>query len=450
MQFEIQKNILKYILQKEGVGKYVQYVKPGLFDAVFHQSILIALKAYYTAYSAIPSKHAILDLLADQVEDKKSLSLIEASLDDLLQPIDTDYEYTEARFVEHVKSEAVTKYVIKYSTPDSDDIDEMAKDLSFIQSIGVPQISQRRDSKEDWALKPHSIDDVTPTFIESFNELIGHGGWYAPQLVKYLAPSKSFKTGLGLCFGQGFTELNKNVLYIDTENGTDELLLRHKQLLFKATAEEILSGKYDDKLELYSKETNTGRIIFDVVERGPNCIKQVCNIMDELKAKGIHIHVVIIDYMSNLAKTPLDVAKRVGIEQVDLDVIDMNNKYGIFTISPSQVKHESDKKHKFDRGDFPDDNAQSNRLHAGYGFCRTPDEKLAGVARLEIIVQRVGLSGDDLYTPAYLKINPACMDIKEITYGEYMELMNQVGALKADNDAGAPEVALTHNSNFKL
>lgn len=116
--------------------------------------------------------------------------------------------------------------------------------------------------------------------------------------------------------------------------------------------------------------------------------------------------VIMIDY-ADLLK-PIDpkiTEKRLMIQHVYFDLINLNNKWDTWSMTPTPVGKKAVEKAIIKITDFAKDFGKAYNCHSAWALCRTPEERAAGTARLIPVTQRDGVSYATLLYKYFLYIN---------------------------------------------
>ena len=197
--------------------------------------------------------------------------------------------------------------------------------------------------------------------------------------------------------------MRKTVLYIDTENGQEQIMDRFIQSSLNKTKKEIYSGEYDKKEQQYIRKLNRFGVEL-IVERVPAMVTNCNYIRDrilKLRSQGIKVNVVMIDYLAKMASISgdKDDFERIGnayidaqnlAEELDIDCIWTANH-----VTRQAYKH---RKTRYEENDIAKCVDIVRNSVAIFGLNCTEQEEREGIQRLELCVMRDGKpSGRALY-----------------------------------------------------
>ena len=191
--------------------------------------------------------------------------------------------------------------------------------------------------------------------------------------------------------------MKKNVLYIDTENGKNQIMERMVQSTLNKTKLEILSGEFDKLEQKHMRKYKRLGVDF-IVERVPALVADsnyIKNLIQKVEANsGIKINVLIIDYAAKLASTLKDREDTERISNVYIDLDNLATECSIDHIWTAQhVKREasSHKETRYEDNDIASAISIVRHAQCILGLNSTQDEEDNGIQRLEVVVQRDGV-----------------------------------------------------------
>src|SRR5699024_5039496 len=87
--------------------------------------------------------------------------------------------------------------------------------------------------------------DIVPTPYWQLNKLSNANGYSRGSIFVLLDKPKAKKTFALINIARGYLAMKKNVLYIDTENGKNQIMERMIQSTLNKTKKDIMSGEFD-------------------------------------------------------------------------------------------------------------------------------------------------------------------------------------------------------------
>lgn len=439
---EFQTEILRYFIQaKEGI-LIMPKIKPGYFTLIEHSIILEALTKATRKYKRIPSQPVLIEVMKTMLTSRDYVDLL--TKDDVPE---------------------VTKIIKNlYHNPLSDE--DIIKDniFKFAAYLEVKDLNERTDftdfdsfaayqeefSKIMSASKPSSEKDeplymvkdvvtrqllrkidpeVIPTPFKQLNDLTNGGGYEKGSILVLLDKAKAKKTFTLVNIARGYLSQRKSVLYIDTENGKNQIMSRMVQSALNKTKKEMLSGDYD-KMEksLMRKYARLG--VEFVVEKVPakvadaNYIKAIIQKVEA--ERGIKIKMLMIDYPAKLASTSKEKDDFERISNVYIDIanlaseLDIEHVWGANHVTRDAMKR---KFTRYEEGDIALCIDISRHAHAVIGLNSTEEEEANNIQRAEIVVQRDGIP----HGRALFHINVENQRMKEFTKEQRIKYDESVG-----------------------
>ena len=197
---------------------------------------------------------------------------------------------------------------------------------------------------------------------------------------------------------RGYLKMKKKVLYIDLENGEDEIQIRLEQSVAKRTKKEILSGDFDEKTQkTLRKYKRLGAEL--VVKRFPAFATNAHHIqvyMDFLyREYGIRFDELIIDYAALLGATSgkIDDNDRISDVYVELANLASNPSNNIEHIwTAHHIKRDAHKREEscYEGNDIAKCIDIVRHSQAIFGLNRNDDDLANDVFRMEVVEQRDG------------------------------------------------------------
>lgn len=239
--------------------------------------------------------------------------------------------------------------------------------------------------------------DVVPTPFWQLNRLGNGDGYPKNSLFVLIDRPKRRKTFALINIARGYLAMKKNVLYIDTENGKNQLMDRMIQSTLNKTKREMLTGDYDKMEQRHMRKYKRLGVEF-IVERVPATIADCNTIMNLVRKleteKGIKVHVIMIDYAAKLASIARDRDDVERINNVYIDIDNMGDELGIDAVWTAQHVTREGAKHqetKYEDNDIASAISIIRNAKCVMGLNSTQDEEEHNIMRMEVVVQRDGV-----------------------------------------------------------
>ena len=229
------------------------------------------------------------------------------------------------------------------------------------------------------------------------NRLSSAGGYGLGSVIVIMDRPKRLKTFALIQFARGYMRMKKKVLFIDLENGEDNLAMRLEQSVSKLDKKTLLSGKEDKKVQkVLRRYKRMGGEVH--IRRLPaaSSTNHIQAVIDEMyREYGIKFDILIIDYialMGALNKSrDMGETSNIGQSYVDVSNLALRNKFehvitAQHVIRSAYVRSET----CYVENDVAKSVDIIRHAHVVYGLNRTPEEEEAGIVRLEVIAQRDG------------------------------------------------------------
>ena len=166
--------------------------------------------------------------------------------------------------------------------------------------------------------------NIIPTPYWQLNALSNANGYPKNSIFVLLDRLKARKTFGLINISRGYLSMKKNVLYIDTENGKNNIMERMIQSTLNKTKLDLLSGEYDKIEQRHMRKYKRLKVEF-IVERVPalvsdcNTIKNIINKVESeldlkinvpeekiyIRADGRRLYRVMENLFSNISKYSL-------------------------------------------------------------------------------------------------------------------------------------------------
>jgi len=406
---EFQLEVLRFLIQGKESLLYIPKIKPGYFTLIEHSIVVEALIKFVKKYQRIPSEVLMIEQVKTLLEGKNYVDLV--TKDDIpnihkliselynkpLKDVDIILENIH-KFIAYIELKALNESmdfsdynsyetyqlkltkILQNSKPQKKD-----EPLLMVSGTAMRQLMRKVDP------------DVVPTPFWQLNKLGNGDGYPKNSLFVLIDRPKRRKTFALINIARGYLAMKKNVLYIDTENGKNQLMDRMIQSTLNKTKREMLTGDYDKMEQRHMRKYKRLGVEF-IVERVPATIADcntIKNLVGKLESeKGIKVHVIIIDYAAKLASIARDKDDVERINNVYIDIDNMGDELGLDAIWTAQHVTREGAKHqetKYEDNDIASAISIIRNAKCVMGLNSTPDEEEHNTMRMEVVVQRDGV-----------------------------------------------------------
>lgn len=406
---DFQLEILRFIIQDKEGGLVLSRIKPSYLVLIEHSLICEGILKYFKKQRKIPSQNVLKQVLREMLESKNYVDLvtkddipnIEKVIKNLYSIQLSDSEYIKEKIYQF------STYVEMKNLNDSFDLDNFEQYEEY--SRKVEKVLQRsRPKQEDEPIymirditerqfKRQSEPSVIPCPFRQLNDLTNAGGYPEHSINVILDKPKAKKTFFMVNLARGYLRMKKSVLYVDTENGKDQIMDRFIQSSINKTKKELYSGEYD-KLEAKHLRKLARFGVELVVERVPAMITNTTYIKErivQLRNQGIDIRVLMVDYAGKLASIAGDREDFERISNVYVDLQNLAEELHLDIIWTAHHITREGKKHRltrYDENDISGSIAIVRNAQVIVGLNSTEQEEKDNILRVEMVVQRDGLS----------------------------------------------------------
>lgn len=440
---DFQENLLQYTVTDKNGHRALSLFEDHYFTLIEHQTIASAIKDYFKRKKKLPQSKVILKehlrkmfltkdyVNALTVDDKNRINRIISKI--YKSPVkDGDAIFEDAlRFARYIELRDV---IDGMNLKSFDKYDSYADNIRKAINLGVEFKEERGtfliDGIRDRQFRRKVNDEVLPCCIHQLNKFTNGGGFTKSSVIVILGPEKEFKTGLLINIARKNLRIRRKVLYVDLENGQDNLSTRLEQSIMNKTKKEILSGQFDDKVVRHFRKYK--RLGSEVdIKRFPAYIATTNHIQnyidDQYREFGLRYNELIIDsphLMASLTGVQ-DEEPRISAVTVEIKNLVDKNKIDRCWIA-AHTKRDAEKrfKTKFTTQDIAKCIDMARTVDAIFGYNRSDLDVELGIARLEIVDQRDGESSG----AAFFKVNYAHQRLDELTK---IEIDTYYNALKS-------------------
>ena len=404
---EFQLEVLRFIIQSKESPLVLNKVKSGYFALIEHSLIIEGVKRYFKKYRKIPSEPLLIETLKTLLESKAYVDLVtqddlpninkiihnlynlplkddEAILDNIykfsayveMKSLTEQMDFSNFGAYEEYQNK-VTK-IIHESRPAKDE-----EPLYMVRDTSRRQLFRQTDPS------------VFPTPYWQLNNLSNSSGYEAGSIFVLLDRPKAKKTFSLINIARGYLTMKKNVLYVDLENGKKQIMNRMIQSTLNKTRKEVLSGEYDKMEQRHMRKYKRLGVEF-IVERLSAMIATTNDIkvlIDKLRAQGIVINVLMVDYAAKLASTLHHKEDVERINQVYIDLDNLAVEEGLESIWTAQHITREGAKHKatvYEDNDIAGGISIVRNVQCVLGLNSTDEEEEHNIQRVEVVVQRDG------------------------------------------------------------
>lgn len=404
-QFEI----LRFIIQDKEGGLILKRIKSSYLTLIEHSIIAEGIARYFKKSNKIPSKNVLREVIKELLESKDYMDLVtKEDIPNIYKLMDNLYD------VPLKDRDYIQEKVYKFSTfvemknlNDSFNLEDFNQYEEYYRKID--KILQRsKPKKEDEPIflirdvverqfKRQADPAIIPSPYRQMNKLTNAGGFPAHSIGVLLDKPKARKTFFLVNLALGYLRMKKSVLYIDTENGKDQIMDRVIQSSIGKTKKEIYSGEFDSLESKHIRKLQRFGVEM-VIERVPAMVTDcnyISSLIHKLADRGIFIKVVMIDYAAKLASIQRDREDFERISNVFIDLQNMAEQDDLDMVWTANHITRDGKKHRetrYDENDIAKCVDIVRHAQVIYGLNATEQEDKEGIQRLELVVQRDGVS----------------------------------------------------------
>lgn len=402
-----QLEIIRFIVQDNKGGLALGKIKSSYFTLIEHSVIVEGLTKYYKKKSKVPSKNILKEVINDILEGKDYVDLVtKEDIPNIYNLIDNIYdnplrdsEYINEKVYQFATYVSMKNLNESFDLNDFNQYEEYQKKLDKIISQAKPKSEDEplfltRDVVER-QFKRQADPAIVPSPYRQLNKLTNAGGFPLHSIGVLLDKPKARKTFFLVNMALGYLRMKKSVLYIDTENGKDQIMDRIVQSSLNRSKKDLYTGEYDKQELSHIRKLQRFGVEL-VVERVPAMVTD-CNyisrLIKKLSERNIHIDVVMVDYAAKLASIAGDRDDFERISNVFIDLQNLAESEGLDMIWTANHITREGKKHrttKYDENDIAKCVDIVRHAQVIYGLNATEQEEQDNIQRLELVVQRDG------------------------------------------------------------
>lgn len=405
---EFQTEVLRYLIQSKEAPLVLNKVKPGYFALIEHALILEGINKFYKRYKKIPSQALLIETVKQLLDGRNYVDLVTKedipNINKIIsglysQPLQDDLAIAENiyKFAAYVEMKSLTEEMdfsnFNLYEEYQNRVTQVIRDSKPIKE--EEPLMMVRDTARRQLLR-QTDPDVVPTPYWQLNNLSNGNGYIKGSIFVFLDRPKAKKTFSLINVARGYLTMKKNVLYIDTENGKNQIMDRMIQSTLNKTRKELLSGGYDTMEQRHMRKYRRLGVEF-VVDRVLAMVEdtnKIKSIIQKVEAeRGIKIHILVVDYAAKLASTLKQKEDVERINQVYIDLDNLGTEMGLEAIWTAQHITREGAKHKatvYEDNDIAGGISIIRNAQCILGLNSTDEEEEHNVQRWEVVVQRDG------------------------------------------------------------
>lgn len=405
---EFQTEVLRYLIQSKEAPLVLNKVKPGYFALIEHALILEGINKFYKRYKKIPSQALLIETVKQLLDGRNYVDLVTKedipNINKIIgglysQPLQDDLAIAENiyKFAAYVEMKSLTEEMdfsnFNLYEEYQNRVTQVIRDSKPVKE--EEPLMMVRDTARRQLLR-QTDPDVVPTPYWQLNNLSNGNGYIKGSIFVFLDRPKAKKTFSLINVARGYLTMKKNVLYIDTENGKNQIMDRMIQSTLNKTRKELLSGGYDAMEQRHMRKYRRLGVEF-VVDRVLAMVEdtnKIKSIIQKVEAeRGIKIHILVVDYAAKLASTLKQKEDVERINQVYIDLDNLGTEMGLEAIWTAQHITREGAKHKatvYEDNDIAGGISIIRNAQCILGLNSTDEEEEHNVQRWEVVVQRDG------------------------------------------------------------
>ncbi len=444
---DFQLEVLRYILRDPDGGLSLNRVKPAYLTLIEHSLIAEAIHKFFKKNNRIPSKPLLKEYINNILTSKDYVDLV------MKEDIPVIFKLVDNLYNQSLKdADEIKKTIYKFSAyvemknlTEGLDLENFSQYEDFSRKVNTIIQKSQPKTKDTPALLVKDVVErqfqrqanpsVIPTPFRQINESTNGGGYPKGSVIVILDKAKARKTFTLVNAARGYLRMQKNVLYIDTENGKNEIMGRITQSTLNKTKRDLMSGEFDKLEQKHLRKYKRLKVEF-VVER-VSAMMDDCNtieaIIDEVEKKyGIKVNVLVVDYAAKLASLPKDKDDNDRLFNVYVELQNLGHRKDIEHIWTANHVTREGSKHKstkYEENDIASAISIIRNAEAIWGLNSTDDEEKNNIQRMELVVQRDGKP----YGRSLFNINVECQRMNEFSK-QQRELYDKEYGSKLDNE----------------
>lgn len=424
MHKEFERDIVRYLVQENQGIEYIKQIDSDYFNHEENKFAFTYMKQYVEQNKFIPPRNSFYRFVYNELSLTEENSKIDAIINSIYKPYESVRSELFLTVKEYLQKQSIIKLLASIedlSSLTDQNYSDIANKISAIAKLDSNENLYPADKfvRKDFTSLMPSYELSVPSFLDGLNSLRTTGGFQSPELSVIVSGAKGFKTGMLLNLAVDYMLKGMNIIYIDCENGVDQINSRIKQ---------IIAGNCTHK-ELYDKEiqenlrkrmefldsnflTETGDIAICYVPSGSHFDVVEAKIEEKIR-DGFRPDILIYDYIDKFTS-----GSHKGHEdsQKNYDrAIVLNNKFNTFSFTVSQTNRDGLEATTLTAANLAKDFQKVSNAHAVFALNRNRFELDNGLAHLTPLAQRAGERYIQGRNEIFLRIDESTQLIKEIT-----------------------------------
>ena len=405
---DFQLEILRFLVRSKEAGLVINRIKPSYLVLIEHSIIAEGIFKYYKKNKTIPSQNILKEVVKELLESKNYVDLvtkddipnINAIINNLYTEPLKDASYIEQKIYQFSTYIEMKNLNDSFDLTNFEQYEEYAKKIDKILQRSKPKQEDEpiyliRDVTER-QFKRQAEPDIIPSPFRQLNALTNAGGFPSGSVIVLLDKPKAKKTFFLINIARGYLRMKKSVLYIDTENGKNQIMDRMVQSSINKTKKELYTGEYDKLENKHLRKLARFGSEF-IVDRVPAMITDCNYIRDlilKLRSQGIDIRVVMIDYAAKLASIAGDKDDFERISNTYVDIQNLCDEMKLDCIWTANHITREGAKHRetrYEENDISGAISIVRNAQCILGLNATHQEEKDNIQRLEVVVNRDGV-----------------------------------------------------------
>ncbi len=406
---DFQLEIIRYVIRDVEGPLALSRIKSSYLTLIEHSLIFEAVNKFYKKNQRIPSKPILKEFIKELLNSKSYVDLV------LKEDIQNINKIVDNLYQEPLKDSDIIKasiyrfaaFIEMKNLNESFDLENFEEYSNYVSKVSEIITKSSPQKKEEPLYMVADVThrqfnrqanpSVTPSPFKQINDLTNGGGFPKASTIVLLDKAKAKKTFTLINVARGYLKMQKNVLYIDTENGKNEIMNRMIQSTLNRTKNELQSGDFDRLEQKHIRKYKRLGVEF-IVERVPAMVASCTDIESLItsieKTRGIKIKILIIDYAAKLASTNQDKDDNDRIFNIYVDIQNLAERLDIEHVWTANHITRDGSKHKttkYEENDIASAISIIRNAQAIYGLNSTEEEELNNIQRVEVVVQRDGV-----------------------------------------------------------
>ena len=407
---QFQLDVLKLTLLDKLGYRALTYYDDTYFELIEHQVIAKAITQFFSKYKRIPTQSLLIDQATSLLKGTDYKDLItKEDEDDVHKLINKIFRSRLkqgdiildklAQFRSFVELKHVVENVdlINYdSYPNfANQVKKAITDpLKIAELEGKFLVRDIQERQQDRSIR----NPIVPLPYKQLNQLTNANGYVKGSIIVILDRPKKAKTATLVNIAKSLMKQKRSVLYIDLENGDDEILMRLEQSMTNKDKKQVLSGEFNkDILKTFRRYSRMGAELVVKEMNSYSTAEDVGAFMDFMyQEHGIRFDDICIDYLALMGSTKVDNRDefhRISSAYTEMrDLIKDRGMNHIYTAHHVKRDARAREKTCYQSDDIAKCIDIVRHVQLIIGLNRTEEEEAAGYQRLEIVEQRDGVN----------------------------------------------------------